>query len=62
MVFEDPLDGLEQVGTQRKGALQGGLPLTEEFGQGFVPHAVSQSSHRAGGNEENAELKSLIIC
>ena len=49
VVFEDSLDGLEQVGAQRERALQGGLAVPEELGQGLAPHAVCEGRHGAGG-------------
>lgn len=48
MVFEDALDRLQEVRTQREGTLQTGLTVPEELGQGFVPHAVCQGCHGAG--------------
>lgn len=47
MVLEDPLNGFEKVGAQRQRALEGSLTLPEEPGEGLVPHALSQSRHRA---------------
>lgn len=49
VILEDSLDWLQQVGAQRQRAFEGGLPIPEELGQSFTPHAVSQRSHRAGG-------------
>lgn len=45
VVLEDSLDRLQQVGAQRQRALEGGLPIPEELGQSFAPHAVGQRSH-----------------
>lgn len=45
VILEDPLDRLEQVGAQRQRALEGGLPIPEELGQSFAPHAVGQRGH-----------------
>lgn len=42
MIFQDPLDWLQQKGAQREGALQSSLPIPEELGQSFTPHAVGQ--------------------
>lgn len=57
MVFEDPLDGLEEVGAQREGALQGRLPLPEKLGQRFAPHALGQGRHRAAGPDQHITAK-----
>lgn len=51
MILEDPLDRLQQVGAQRQRALEGGLPVPEELGQSFTPHAVCERGHRAGGQQ-----------
>lgn len=32
MIFQDPLDWLQQKGAQREGALQSSLPIPEELG------------------------------
>lgn len=45
MIFQDPLDWLQQKGAQREGALQSSLPIPEELGQSFTPHAVGQCCH-----------------
>lgn len=50
VVFEDPLDGFEQVGPQGERTLEEGLAIPEELGQSLTPHAVGQCTHRARGN------------
>lgn len=46
MVLEDPLDGLEEVGAQGQGEVEGGLPVPEKLGQVLTPHALRQGCHR----------------
>lgn len=55
MVFEDPLNRFEQVGPQRQRALQGRLTLPEERGQGFLPHALGQSSNRTAATHKHTQ-------
>lgn len=51
VVLEDPLDGLEQVGTEGQRVPQPLLALAEEPRLRFAPHALSQRRHRAAGTE-----------
>ena len=46
VVLEDPLDGLEEVGAQGQGEVEGGLPVPEKLGQVLTPHALRQGCHR----------------
>lgn len=57
VVLQDPLDRLQQVGAQREGALQSGLPVLEEGGQRFTPHAVGQCCHGAGGQKRAVSVR-----
>lgn len=45
VVFQDSLNWLQQVGAQRKRAFQRSLPIPEELGQSFTPHALGQRLH-----------------
>lgn len=40
MILEDPLNGLQEVGSQGQRVLQRFLPLPEELGQHLVPHTL----------------------
>lgn len=42
VIFQDSLNRLQQVGAQRKRTFQCSLPIPEELGQSFTPHAVGQ--------------------
>lgn len=59
VIFQDPLNWLQQEGAQREGALQSSLPVPEELGQSFTPHAVGQRRHRAGGRHAMTFVSSL---
>lgn len=45
VIFEDSLDWLQQVGAQRQGAFQSGLPVPKELGQVLTPHAICKCCH-----------------
>lgn len=49
VILKDSLDWLQQIGAQRQRAFEGGLPIPEELGQSFTPHAIGECSHWAGG-------------
>lgn len=45
VILKDSLDWLQQIGAQRQRAFEGGLPIPEELGQSFTPHAIGECSH-----------------
>lgn len=55
VVFEDPLNGFEQVGPQRQRTLQRRLTLPEKRRQGFLSHALGQSSNRTAATHKHTQ-------
>lgn len=63
MVFEDSLDGFQQVRSQGQGMAQGHLAFAEQGGHLVVPGEFAEDGHGAGvvGAVEGVDGEALVV-